>query len=507
MMNIYATYAFALTLSSTIAFLLVPCNSAQLGKNYNVRSFTKHAETVLVGVRGPLIDDEAKIFTEAWKMAFNALHTNHTVNTVVVTQDRNNVGLASKTKSRGHLRASSTLSTHVALQFNLLCHCHHCNSQDALLANFQTFPTLSVSGRVLLKTFQVDLCDSLRRSSKPIFANVSECIVSFQSLDESSLLVMHRSGVPNEGETVEIREQVLTILYGVDHDLSEYDTNVLNDIWMRTYNNMHDGVAQVQSVSAVGEERQKASNGFSFESWASDSSTSVWMAIRGRCVGCSRDATLADDIFPSHSPLLQGLLRGAADPTLIHREFERALCKNLRASNTTTFNVIDKCIIEFHPTTSGPAIQRAQNIEVVLMGSPGLMNDDESVFMNECIKMSYNSLHDTIDIDLQQVALESQVHHQPVEKSLQNDNLGYTDFWFYVSGRCRMCNPGDIDPSFLPPLSLVASHSGVDPIVLHRGFEMILCGALRAGPYEYFHDIGDCIVSFTATPKVIIPSS
>lgn len=351
MMNIYATYAFALTLAYTSASLFVPCTSTHMGDNSNTKSLTKSAETVLVGVRGPLVNDDAKTFSEAWKSAFNALHTNYSVHTIVVTQDPQKTGLSTKTNTRGLLRTTSTLSTHVGLQLDLQCHCHHCNYQDALLSTF------------MLRMFEVDLCESLRNSSKAVFTNVSECIVSFQSNDKSSLRVMLRSGALDEGETVETEEQVLT---------------------------------------------------------------------------------------------------------------------------------------------SGPAIQRAQNIEIILMGSPGLMNDDESVFMNECIKLSYNSLHDANDIDLQQVALESQVHHHLIEKSLQRDNIGYTDIWFYVSGRCRMCNPSDLDPSFLPPLSLVASHSGVNPIVLHRGFEMTLCGALRAGPYDYFHAIGDCIVSFTATPPVFI---
>ena len=49
------------------------------------------------------------------------------------------------------------------------------------------------------------------------------------------------------------------------------------------------------------------------------------------------------------------------------------------------------------------------------------MGDDETVFMDESIKTSYNPLHDETDVNLQQVALESQNHQAT---TLSGRNLG-----------------------------------------------------------------------------------
>jgi hypothetical protein len=96
------------------------------------------------------------------------------------------------------------------------------------------------------------------------------------------------------------------------------------------------------------------------------------------------------------------------------------------------------------------------------------MGDDETVFMDESIKTSYNSLH-----DLQQVALESQNHHATTlsgrNHGAQKWGVKFTRFTFYISGQCRLFDPDSNNSSFLPPLTLSASRSGgVDSVVLHR---------------------------------------
>ena len=518
-MRINSTNSIALTFF--IATLFLPISFALSISKESVGSFAKQVDTILVGARGPLSTNDAEVFIDAWKSTFNALfHADQLyVDTVMISHEKVHMDETSNTNPPSYIRVPTppvtiggNWSTYIVLQLDLQGHCQDCenSNQNALLSALQAQATIFKTDLAMLtRKFEMDLCSTLRTHPVTSFSTVSECIVDFHSRAKLNA-IERRSSVPVE--TIEIDEQVKTIILGMAHEVSDEEANLINDMWMQSYNEIHKTWAQVESVTIIGEEMNDGSEDFLGSSFSS-SSISFWLSLRGKCAGCKRGDTFADDVTPlrpKFSLQLPGLSQGASDPAILHRQFERTLCHNLRTNSVPAFDNIEDCIIEFHPSLSGPVQERSQIIEVVLLGSEEVMNDEETAFMDECIKIAYNSLHDAVDVEIQQVGLVSQESHKPTKTDFEAKNLEsewmfkYTSFWFEVSGQCHKCNPDDSENSFLPLLFLLTSKSLVNPIILHREFERSLCDELRAGAYDYFHDIDDCIVSFSPAPQALL---
>lgn len=512
-----SSFVYAFTFASSVASFARAENLAGIFTN-------QRTETILVGAIGPLSHHETQIFTQAWKTTFNAIHgpNNLSIDVVEVKDKEVHNEHISTPSSHANLRSHGSKSeeggwdTYLALQLDLQGYCLGCTLDNAdafLLARHTQAMTFKTNLPTLTRAFETELCHKLRSTSLPAFNAIAECVVSFSSQQQSFASLKDPENEDND-ESTEIQEQVQTILLGLVHTLTEDDAKCLDDIWMNTYNDVHEGVAWVDSVSIRGEEIQDSSGILAaptpdYNTWKY--STWIYLTVTGRCRYCKHKPTLADDLSPPRSRTLtkEGLRYQETKPAIVHRRFERTLCDNLQSSTILAFNAIHDCIVDFHPATAAPAVSRAQNIEVILIGVAGLIDNDETVFMDESIKMSYNSLHDQADIDLQQVALEVQDQYTAgltdQQRNTQTGNIKYTRFRFYVSGQCRLCDPDGSDPSFLPPLLLSASSADVVySMVLHRIFETTLCSALRSGPYPYFSAIDDCIVSFAASPPQVL---
>lgn len=499
---------------SIVAALIVPVCSVSVLAHSNLFSFTKHVETVLVGVKGPLSTTDSEIFTNAWKSAFNALHDSNqaTVTSVMIENEQDFPESSLNTKSQGYLRApASSLvtddywSTYIVLQLDLEGHCLGCLTTNEF-ARFEAPHGEAVASEtdpaMLKRRFEMDLCVSLRTSSATAFKDISECIVNYHSQTDPTA-VENRS-LHDDVNSIEIDEVVQTIILGIADHLSEKDARIFNEVWMQTYNEMHDEMTQVESVSVVGEDMHHG-NAILAGTAAKITNLYLWLSIHGRCRSCTQGSTLADDVTPPRA-LLKSLVRGSHNPAIIHRQFEKALCNNLATKSVAAFSEINDCIVEFHPSTSAPAVERAEEVKIILLGSTGQMNEGETAFMDECVKMTYNSMHQSTVVDIESVSLESQEYHGPADSSPAVDgkwNIKYSAFQFYVSGRCHLCDPSDGNQPFLPPLlSLLASNSDVDTLVLHRVFEKTLCNELRAGPFDYFRGITDCVVSFAFSGRL-----
>lgn len=514
--------SFSIALASFIVTLFLPNSFAISASKGCVSSFTQKVETILVGATGPLSTNDAETFVNAWKSAINALH--HAadqlhVDTVMISHEIGHVDETSNANTHHYIRVPTpsvaidgSWSTYIILQLDLQGHCQDCEilNQNVLLRALQAQVAIFKTDFAMLKRkFEMDLCAALRTHPATSFSTVSECIVDFHSGANVDSVERHSS---TPVETIEIDEQVKTIILGMAHEVSDEEAMLVNDMWLQSYNEIHKSWAQVESVTIIGEEMDDGSEDLLGSSFSS-ASISFWLSIRGKCAGCKRGNTFADDVTPlrpKFSLFLPGVSQGASDPAILHRQFERALCHNLRTKSIPAFDNIEDCIIEFHPSSSGPAPVHSQIIEVVLLGSAEVMNDEETAFMDECIKMTYNSLHDAVDVEIQQVGLMSQEPHKLAKTDLKANNLDtewtfkYISFLFKVSGQCHKCNSGDSENSFLPLLSLMTSESLVNPIILHREFEKSLCDELRAGAYAYFQDIDDCIVSFSSAPQALL---
>lgn len=346
-----------------------------------------------------------------------------------------------------------------------------------------------------------------------------------------------------------IVQHIQAILINTRRDMNGKEAQFLDNVLRDTYNALHDPRSVYLDEVAVESQHHhdkptlaasKASRSMLRSSQPGLDWQFYWrfqivnILIEGFCRLCWNDPNLVLSVTGKESNLTalhiiqeKARLQNLA-PAIVHRQLEENFCNILIQGPFEYFHELEGCIIDFSNAAASkgsiPPILTAsdtdhvnhfitQQVETILVNAPGRMEDAEvQTFFDNAWMEAYNEMHDPNEIYIDSVDIDAEEFKRDDERhrsSLRGWHCSSCFRWDFeviyikVHGNCRGCRIDDgLFDDVIPPLSLAiqnrALRDGIEPAVVHREFEISLCGKLRDSPFEFFSGLDDCIVNLAA---------